>query len=87
MRLQNYSKADQYLVQNLVWSGVYLRRKFSNAIIQEVLTFVPLTSTRPEVYVSAMTTFFSNSYNDLEETVNNLKSLKINSYLGENVSY
>ena len=50
------SEADQYVVQNLTWSGVYLRRTLSNILLQKVLILVPLTATRPEVYVAIMTT-------------------------------
>ena len=53
------SEADQYVVQNLMWSGVYLRSTLSNTLLQKVLTLVPLTATGPEVYVAIMTTFLS----------------------------
>ena len=33
-----------------------------------------------------MTTFLSDSYDALEETLNNIKSLKLKSYPGENVT-
>ena len=33
-----------------------------------------------------MTTFLSDSYDDLEETLNHMKSLKLKSYPGENVT-
>ena len=45
---------------------------------------VPLTATGPEVFVATMTTFLSDSYDALEETLNHMKSLKLNSYPGEN---
>ena len=41
------SEADQYIVQNLTWSGVYLRSTLSNDLLQRVLTFLPLTATGP----------------------------------------
>ena len=47
---------------------------------------VPLTATVTEVYVAIMTTFISDSYDDLEETINHMKSLKLKSYPGENVT-
>ena len=47
---------------------------------------VPLTATGPEVYVAIMTTFLSDSYDALEETLNHMKSLKLKSYPGENVT-
>ena len=47
---------------------------------------VPLKATGPEVYVAIMTTFLSDSYDALEETLNNMKSLKLKSYPGENVT-
>ena len=36
------SEADQYVVQNLTWSGVYLMSTLSNTLLQKVLTLVPL---------------------------------------------
>ena len=64
------SKADQYIVQNLTWSGVYLRSTLSNDLLQKVLTLVPLTATGPEVYVAIMTTIISDYYYSLVDTLN-----------------
>ena len=47
---------------------------------------VPLTATGPEVFVATMITFISDSYDSLEETLNHMKSLKLKSYPGENVT-
>ena len=47
---------------------------------------VPLTATGPEVFVTTMTTFLSDYYDALEETLNHMKSLKLKSYPGENVT-
>ena len=80
------SQADQYVVQNLTRSGVYLRSTLSNTLLQKVLTLVPLTATGPEVLVSTMTKFLSDSYDALEETLNHMTSLKLKIYLGENVT-
>ena len=63
--LQKVSKADKYMVQNLTWSGVYLRSTLSSDILQKVLTLVPLTATGPKVYVATMTTVLSDSYDSL----------------------
>ena len=76
------SEVDQYAVQNFMWSGVHLRSTLSNTLLQKVLTLVPLTATGPEVFVATMTTFISGSYDALEETLNNMKSLKLKSYPG-----
>ena len=84
--LQKDSEADQYVVQNLTWSGVYLRSNVSNTLIQKVLTSVPLTATGPEVFVATMTKFLSDYYDALKETLNHMKSLKLKSYPGENVT-
>ena len=53
------SEEDQYVVQNLTWSEVYLRSNLSNTLLQKVLTLVLLTATGPEVFVATMTTFLS----------------------------
>ena len=50
------------------------------------MILVPLTATGPEVFVATMTTFLSDSYDALEETLNHMKSLKLKSYPGENVT-
>ena len=65
------------MVQNLTWSGVYLRSTFSNTLLQKVLTLVPLTATGIEVFVATMTKFLSDSYDALEETLTHMKSLKL----------
>ena len=80
------SEADQYVVRNLTWSGVYLRSTLSNTLLQKVLTLVPLTATVPKVYIAIMTKFFSDSYDAFEETLNHMKSLKLKSYPGDNVT-
>ena len=84
--LLKVSEADQYVVQNLTWSGVYLRSTLSNTLLQKVLTLVPLTATGPEVFVAIMNTFLSDSYDALEETITHMKSLKIKSNPVENVT-
>ena len=80
------SEAYHYVVQNLTWSGVYLRIPLSNTLLQKVLPLMPLTATGPEVFVDTMTTFLSDYYDALEETLTHTKSLKLNSYPGENVT-
>ena len=52
-------KLDQYVVQNLKWSGVYMRSTFTNALIQKVLTLVLMAVTGYGVYVITMTKFLS----------------------------
>ena len=47
---------------------------------------MPLTATGPEVFVAIMTTFLSDCYDALEETLNHMKILKLKSYPGENVT-
>ena len=41
--LQKGSEADQYVVQKLTWSGVYLKSTLSSAILMKVLKLVLLT--------------------------------------------
>ena len=52
------------MVQNLTWSGVYLRINLSNTVLQKVLTLVLVTATVPEVFDAMMTAFLSNYYDD-----------------------
>ena len=80
------SESDHYVVQNMIWSGVYLRITLSNTLLQKVLTLAPMTGTIPEVFVATMTKFLSDSYNYLEETLTHMNSIKLKSYPGENVT-
>ena len=84
--LKEDSKEDQYIVQNLTWSGVYLMSNFSNNLLQKVLTLVPLKSTGPGVYVTTMTTFLSDSYYSLVDTLNHTKRLKTRDLPGGEVA-
>ena len=84
--LHKGSEADHYVVQNLKWLVVYMRSNVSNTLLQKVLTLVPLTATGPEIFFATMTTFLSDSYDPLEENMNHIKSLKLKSYPGENVT-
>ena len=47
---------------------------------------VTLTATGPEVFVAIMTTFLSNYDDALEETLKYMKSIKLKSYPGGNVT-
>ena len=47
---------------------------------------VPLKTTGPEVFVATMTTFLSDSYDNLEETLTHMNILKLKSCPGENVA-
>ena len=80
------SKVDHYIVQNLMWSGVYLRSTLSNNLLQKVLTLLPLTATGPEVYVATMTTIISDSYYSLADTLNQMESLKLKDNQGGDYS-
>ena len=46
---------------------------------------VLLTETGLEIYVSTMTTFLSDSYNALEDTLTTIKSLKPNIFPRDNI--
>ena len=75
--LQKYFKADKYIVQNLKWSGVYLRSTLLYAILQKELELVPLTKTGSEVYVANMNTVLSYYCDSLVGNMNHMKSLKL----------
>ena len=47
---------------------------------------MPLTATGPEVLVATTNAFISDSYDALEETLTHMKSLKLKSYPGENIT-
>ena len=84
--LQKGSEADQYVVQNLTWSGVYLRSTLSNTLLQKVLILVPLTATVHEVCVYTMNTVLFDYYDSLVTTLNHMTSLKLKYHPGGDVA-
>ena len=76
---------NQYILQNLMWSEVYLKSTFSNDLLKKVLALVPMTATGTEVYVSTMTTIISDSYYSLVGTMNHMKRLKLKDHPTGNV--
>ena len=85
--IEKGSKADEYVVQNLTWSGAYLKITLPYSLIKKVMKLVLLTETRPEVYVATMTAVLSGSYDSLGGTLNHLKCLKLKYHPGNNASY
>ena len=73
------------MVQHLIWLGVYLRSTLSNNILQKILTLVPLKATVQKVFVATITTFLSDSYYALEDTLTHVKILKLKGYAGGDV--
>ena len=73
------------MVQNLTYSGAYLRITLAFALLQKVMELVLLTETIPVVFVATMTIVLPNSYASLEVTLNNLKLLKLKVRLEENI--
>ena len=74
------------MVQNLMWLEVYLSSTLSNNPLRKELTLVTMKATGTEVFVATMTTFISNLYDDLEETLTHMKSFKLKIYPGENIT-
>ena len=65
---------------------MYLKSNLSNDLLQKVLTLVPLTAIRPEVYVATMTTIISDFYYSLVDTLNHMESLKLKDHPGGDVA-
>ena len=47
---------------------------------------MPLTATRPEVYVATMTTIISDSYYSWVDTLNHIKNLKLKDHPGRDAA-
>ena len=78
------SNSEEYMVQNLKWSGAYLRRTLSYALLLKLMKLFPLTATGPEVYVASMTTVLSDYYASLVETLDHFNSLKLKDHPEDN---
>ena len=75
------------MFHNLACTGFSMMSTLSNALLQKVLKLVPLKATGSELYVFTMTIVISYSYDDLEETLNHMNSLKLNNHICGNFPY
>ena len=71
---------DSFGLQNLEWSGEYLRNSVTPELLNKVLREVPLTASGPEMYVAIMNVCFSDSYEALEETKAELRKMKLTDF-------
>ena len=53
------SIADKYYLQNLDWSGVYIRNSISPKLLTQVLAEVPVTASGPETFVALMQVIYA----------------------------
>ena len=82
---QNPDKVGKYILQNLDWSGQYLRNSLSADLLTKILKEISITATGTEVFITTMHICISDSYKTLEETKKQLKSLKLSDFPGKNV--
>ena len=78
-------RVDSYIIQNLRYSGDYLRASLNAEQLTKVLQEVPITATGPEVFVATMLVCLSDSYDAMEQTKEALKAIKLTDFPGENV--
>ena len=58
--------ADKYALNNLEWSGEYLRNSLKTDLLTQVLEEVEINATGPKVLVDTMTVLFSDSFDAME---------------------
>ena len=79
------TRADSYVIQNLNWSDSFLRNTLHHELLAKFLRYVPITASGPEIFMATVTVCFSDSYDALEQTKIELKTIKLKDFPGENV--
>ena len=62
-----------------------MNRTLPSALLQKLLTLVPLTATGTEVYVATTNTVIYGYYDSLVSTLNHMKSIKLKYHTAETV--
>ena len=62
-----------------------MRNTLHHELLAKVLRYVPITASGPEIFMSTVTVCFSDSYDALEQTKIELKTIKLKDFPGENV--
>ena len=83
---ESIKRAYQYNLQDMNWSGTYLRSVLSSDGITKLLNITVLNSSWTEVFMSTMVIVMVYSYKALEYTLTHKKNRRWAYFPGENVS-
>jgi hypothetical protein len=72
-------------LQNLAFSGAYIRASLSPEMLGKLLPEVPIDASGPESYIALMRVVHSDSYPAMQKIKQQLESIKLANYPGENV--
>ena len=74
---KNNTRVYQYTIQNLNLLGTYMSNTLSNDVLTKLLTIKTMISYFPEVFLITMVTVMSDSCDDLEDTMDHMKNIKL----------
>jgi hypothetical protein len=73
------------VIENLMYSGTYLRNSIDAALYQKVIEDSGVNATGPEVFGSLMKILYSNSFEAIDQCRAALKTINLSDFPGENV--
>jgi hypothetical protein len=79
------TSGDSYILQNLAFSGACIRASLSPEMLRKLLREVPIDASGPESYGALMRVVHSDSYPAMQKIKQQLESIKLANYPGENV--
>ena len=78
--------ADQYTLKHLTWLGTYTSNTLDNDVITKVTTLTKLIYSGTGVFLTTMFTVMLELYETLEANLTHMKTVKLDSISGENVT-
>ena len=79
------ANADKYIIDNLDWSGDYLRASLHSTLLSKVLDRLPISASGPEVLSATHAVIQSSTFEVMEDVRDQLKAISLSNYPGENI--
>lgn len=79
------TKGDHYILQNLAFSGDYIRDSLSPELLGKLLREVAIDASGPESFAALMRIVHSDSYPAMQKIKRKLEGIKLSHYKGEDV--
>lgn len=77
--------ADKYTLDNLDWSGEYLRNTLNPDLLTKALTHVNIAASGPEILSATLLVIHSSNFEVMETVKDQLRDIKLSNYPWENI--
>ena len=78
---------DKHTIDNLDWSGEYIRASMELPILNKVLTHVNVAASGPEIQAALILVMYDSNFEVMNNVNNKLTNTKLSNFIGDNVEF